>query len=256
MDGVRQVALVRHLDGDLRPLRHPQRRSGDRAVVGEHPDGLGAEALGDGRDPDRERLAVGQVDRRGRDRVGQAGGVGREAAGGLLAHRHTSVCEAAGRRAGVGVGAGVLVDARGDEPGVVLDEAEQRRAAGVLPRQAEEVEAWDVCDARAVAQPAAPSGTGRSIHEWSGRKPVAQTTASGVATSPSAKLTVRPLAPTTRGLHRHAAAAQPAAARPDQRVAVAQRGARCANRRSCRARPVRVSHQNRSRPSRRCGSGV
>ena len=36
--------------------------------------------------------------------------------------------------------------------GVVLDPAHQRRAAGVLPGQAEEVEAGDVGDAAAMAQ--------------------------------------------------------------------------------------------------------
>ena len=53
---------------------------------------------------------------------------------------------------------------RGDEGGVVGDEAEQRRAAGVLPGEAEEVEPRHLGDAAAVAQSARrrPSPAARS----------------------------------------------------------------------------------------------
>src|SRR5690606_19700770 len=45
-------------------------------------------------------------------------------------------------------------DPAGEVGGVVVDEAEQRRAAGVLPGQAEEVQAGDVGDATPVDHPA------------------------------------------------------------------------------------------------------
>ena len=63
----------------------------------------------------------------------------------------------------------MLVDPPGDELGVVLDQAEQCRAARVLPGQAEEVQAGDVGDASPVAEPAVRVGDVESIQEWSGR---------------------------------------------------------------------------------------
>src|SRR5215204_4930592 len=51
-------------------------------------------------------------------------------------------------------------DAIGEVGGVVLDEAEQRRAAGVLPRQAEEVQAGHVGDAAPVDHAAAGDHAG------------------------------------------------------------------------------------------------
>ena len=56
---------VLDVDEDLRALRDPQRRAGDRAVVGEHPHGGVADALGHRRDPQREAVAVGELDDRG-----------------------------------------------------------------------------------------------------------------------------------------------------------------------------------------------
>ena len=48
---------------------------------------------------------------------------------------------------------GERVDALGGELRVVFDPAQQRRAAGVLPEQAEEVQAGDVGEAALVADP-------------------------------------------------------------------------------------------------------
>src|SRR3954467_4438038 len=58
------------------------------------------------------------------------------------------------RSAPFGGGGGRGFDAAGDELGVALDPAQQRRAARVLPGEAEEVQAGDVGDTAAVAQAA------------------------------------------------------------------------------------------------------
>jgi hypothetical protein len=54
-----QVTLVDDVDLDLRSLRHPQRGARDRAVVGQHPHRRVAQLLGDRRDLQIERVAVG-----------------------------------------------------------------------------------------------------------------------------------------------------------------------------------------------------
>ena len=57
-----EISGVLDLDRELRSLSHPQRRAGDRAVVGQHPHGRVGETLCDGRDPELEPIRVGQLD--------------------------------------------------------------------------------------------------------------------------------------------------------------------------------------------------
>ena len=83
VDGRFEVALVDDVHDELRALGHAQRRPGDGAVVGDHPHGVVADPLGDRRDPELERVAVGEVHHLGRRRLREAGGVGREGRGRL-----------------------------------------------------------------------------------------------------------------------------------------------------------------------------
>ena len=73
-----EVALVDDVDDELRALAHAQRRAGDRAVVGDHAHGVVADPLRDRRDPQLERVAVGELHDLGRRRLRKPGGVGRE----------------------------------------------------------------------------------------------------------------------------------------------------------------------------------
>ena len=75
------VALVLDVDDDLRALLHLQDRSGNRPVVGQHPDRRVAQSLGDRSDPQIERVAVGQLDHLGRPARRQPGRLGREEIG-------------------------------------------------------------------------------------------------------------------------------------------------------------------------------
>ena len=75
------VALVLGVDHDLRSLLHLQGRTGDGAVVAQHPHGRVAEPLGNRRDPQVELGTVGQLDDLGRCRLGQPGRVGGEVVG-------------------------------------------------------------------------------------------------------------------------------------------------------------------------------
>jgi hypothetical protein len=56
------VALVLDVDEDLGALCDPERRAGDGAIVGEHPHGHMADALGDRGDGQREVVAAGKLD--------------------------------------------------------------------------------------------------------------------------------------------------------------------------------------------------
>ena len=150
-------------------------------------------------------------------------------------------------------------DAPGDELGVVLDEAEQRRAARVLPGEPEEVQAGDVGDAAPVAEHAVPVGDGRG-RSRSGRagSRSPRRRRRRRAALPSAKRTVRPEAPTARGfratpnVRRSSRGLEPmSVSRPR-----AARGDPTRESTLLSSSPSRVSHQNRSRPSSRCGSGV
>jgi hypothetical protein len=78
VDGRLEIALVDDVHDELRALAHAQRRARDRAVVGDHPHGVIAEPLRDRRDPQLERLPVGEVDHLRRRRLRKAGAVGRE----------------------------------------------------------------------------------------------------------------------------------------------------------------------------------
>jgi hypothetical protein len=60
------VTVVGHVDDELRALLHTERRSGDRSVVGEHPHGRIADAVGDRRDPQVELVAAVEDDALGR----------------------------------------------------------------------------------------------------------------------------------------------------------------------------------------------
>ena len=77
-----QVTLVHHIDDDLRPLPHSQRRAGDRTVVGEHPHSRIAEPLRHRSDPQLEHIAVGYLDELGIDARRKTRSLGRERVGG------------------------------------------------------------------------------------------------------------------------------------------------------------------------------
>lgn len=81
----------------------------------------------------------------------------------------------------------------------MLDEAEQRGAARVLPRKTDEVQRWHLRDPRLCTTPASETTPGRSIQEQSGRNPVAQITVAARACAPSANLMVASLVPVNRG---------------------------------------------------------
>ena len=94
-----------------------------------------------------------------------------------------------------GRGAG---DCRGNVLRVVLDPAQERGAAGVLPGQAEEVETGHGGDAAAVLD-APVFGEDRRLNEGvSSAKPVAQITALGDSAEPSANRISVPDASTAR----------------------------------------------------------
>jgi hypothetical protein len=57
-----EIALVGDVDGDRRVLRHLERRSGHRAVVGEHPHRRIADPLLDRDDLELVRVAVSELD--------------------------------------------------------------------------------------------------------------------------------------------------------------------------------------------------
>ena len=78
VDGVGEVALVRDVHRDARALADPQRRAGDRAVVGEHPQGVAADPLGDRRDREVDAPAAGDGHVPGRARLVEARRLGRE----------------------------------------------------------------------------------------------------------------------------------------------------------------------------------
>jgi hypothetical protein len=70
-----EVAVVRDVDGERRPLRNLQRRPGDGAVVGEHPHGRIADLLLHGDDLELELVAVAELDELGPARLGQSFGL-------------------------------------------------------------------------------------------------------------------------------------------------------------------------------------
>ena len=60
VDGRLDVTVVRDVDDDLGPLVDVEGRPGDRAVVGDHPDGRPADVLDDGRDLKGQSIAVAE----------------------------------------------------------------------------------------------------------------------------------------------------------------------------------------------------
>jgi hypothetical protein len=94
MDRGVHVPLVLDVDDDLRALPDLQDRSGDRPVVGQHPDRRVTQSLGDRSDPQIEMLTVRQLDQLGRARLGQPRRVSREAIRrlgiGVVLHRSAS----------------------------------------------------------------------------------------------------------------------------------------------------------------------
>ena len=60
VDGRLDVPVVRDVDDDLRSLVDVEGRARDRAVVGDHPDGGPADVLDDGRDLERQSIAVAE----------------------------------------------------------------------------------------------------------------------------------------------------------------------------------------------------
>ena len=182
VDGRLEVAFVDDVHDEFGALADAQHRAGDRAVVGDHANGVFAEPLRDRRDPQIERVAVGELDDLGRRRLGQARSLGRELSGSLrlvvvvmlvMLHRQVLLPS---RPLPVGrdvvrlrCGLAAVAELLSDERGVVSDEAEQRRAAGVLPGEAEEVEpGTSLTPRRWRRRPSSPL-IGSSIQEWSGR---------------------------------------------------------------------------------------
>ena len=149
----------------------------------------------------------------------------------------------------------VLGDPLGDVLGVVLDPADQRRAARVLPGEAEEVEAGDIGDAAAVAQapvlvedrqldPGVVGAIARRPDDGVDLELAAVFEANRVPVGvDDARLDLDPVA-----------LLELAWARADQRVA---RASLRPSRESTVLSRIRafVSHQKRSRPSTRWGSG-
>ncbi len=137
-----------------------------------------------------------------------------------------------------------------------LTQPMQRRAAGVLPGQAEEVEPGDVGDAAAVAQ--APVGVEDRRLDPGVVGPVAGRPDDGVdlelaAVREADRAPVGVDDARLRARRRSGARARAGSSRSACRGARA--GARAATRPSCREMRAFVSHQKRSRPSSRCGSG-
>jgi len=73
-----QVPVVGGVHHHLGALPHHQCGSGDRPVVGQHPDRVFADLLDHRGDPQGEDVTVGQLDGLGRDVGGQACGVSAE----------------------------------------------------------------------------------------------------------------------------------------------------------------------------------
>ena len=148
-----------------------QGRTWDRAVVAQHPHGCVAEPLGDRRDPQVELGTVGQLDHLGRCASGSPAVVCWEVVGscscGLLCRRSRVGSGGPAQRGAPGA------DLLGHVLGVVLDEAEQRRASGVLPGQAEEIQPGRLGYAALVRRPrparripARRSRSGRGGTQW------------------------------------------------------------------------------------------
>ena len=118
VDGRFGVAVVADVHDDFGSLPHPQRRTGDRAVVGQHANAVVAEVLGDGRDAQFVAVAVVECDDGGPDRLGEPGDVGREGGGhvgrvvGGVVHDASTVSGSSGRRSsGMAMGANALTSA-------------------------------------------------------------------------------------------------------------------------------------------------
>ena len=159
-----EVRLVADVDDHLGALAHLQRRAGDRPVVGEHAHRGVAEALRHGRDPQVELVPVREFDDLRGDRLREAGNVAREVLGGLggdvvsvvLHGSDPFCCGSCARRALGGVGRWTGSELTDDELGVLSDPADERRAARVLPGEADEVEPGNVGHAAAVADAVPP----------------------------------------------------------------------------------------------------
>ena len=65
VDGRLDVTVVRDVDDDLGTLVDVERRTGDRAVVGDHPDGRPCDVLDNGRDLKGQSIAVTEAMQRG-----------------------------------------------------------------------------------------------------------------------------------------------------------------------------------------------
>ena len=78
VNGRLEVALVDDVDDELGALTDADRRTGHRAVVGDHANGVVAEALRDRRDPQLEPVAVAELDDLRSGRLGQARRLRRE----------------------------------------------------------------------------------------------------------------------------------------------------------------------------------
>ena len=72
------ITLVLDVDDDLGAFAHLERRTGDRAVVGEHPHRVLADPLRDRRDRQVEPVTVAQLDHLSGACLGKSGGVRRE----------------------------------------------------------------------------------------------------------------------------------------------------------------------------------
>jgi hypothetical protein len=76
-----EITLVDDVDDNFGALTHLERRARDGAVVGEHPNRLAFQLLGDGRDTELELVAVRELDELGRHDLSNAGGPGRKVLG-------------------------------------------------------------------------------------------------------------------------------------------------------------------------------
>ena len=172
--------------------------------------------------------------------------------GGGGGHWVSGLLERVAVRRGFGFRCG---DSLGDELGVVLDPAYEGRPSRVLPRETEEVQAGYVRHAAVMrdsaVRPENPGLDPRVVGAVA-RRPDDRV---DVKLVPSAKVTLRPSASTTRGFS--STPYRRSSSRGLEPISVS----RCCNRRPSRdstvfsISPVLVSHQKRSRPNSFCGSG-
>ena len=111
VDGGLDVAVVGHVDDDLRPLVHMETGAGDGTVVGEHAQDVVADAVGHRRDAKVESVAVTESDGFRAGSRAEVGGVGREQVGHRVASEVSRPSRRARRSSGIGMGRNGLTSA-------------------------------------------------------------------------------------------------------------------------------------------------